>query len=104
MKICIKEKGNNAINTIFKVKNEIECIKPDKMINLSEIYYDPDITHSIIEEDQELIDEYCEIMFGNDINNIIPYISPWVLRFELDRYIFREDYYTMEKSKKISMK
>jgi DNA-directed RNA polymerase II subunit RPB1 len=96
MKICIKEKGNNAINTIFKVKNEIECIKPDKMINLSEIYYDPDITHSIIEEDQELIDEYCEIMFGNDINNIIPYISPWVLRFELDRYIFREDYYTME--------
>jgi DNA-directed RNA polymerase II subunit RPB1 len=53
-----------------------------KVTEKTEIFYDPDPLHTVIEADQDLVRLYYEI-FGEeqDIQNL----SPWVLRFELSR-------------------
>ena len=69
---------------ILTLKGKMEYTSLLNIVSLSEIYYDPDIRHTIIKEDQEIIDEYFEIM-GEDVENIKENISPWVLRLILDK-------------------
>lgn len=55
------------------------------------IYYDPDPLHSVITEDQEFLDVFYE-MPDFDISQV----SPWLLRFELDRKKMTDKKLTME--------
>jgi DNA-directed RNA polymerase II subunit RPB1 len=55
----------------------------------SEIWYDPDPAHTIIEEDSEMADSYWEMEYGlgdegSDHRNPPPHVSPWLLRLQLD--------------------
>ena len=55
------------------------------------IFYDPDPLHSVISEDQEFLDVFYE-MPDFDISQV----SPWLLRFELDRKKMTDKKLTME--------
>lgn len=55
------------------------------------IYYDPDPLKSVVPEDQEFLDIFYE-MPDFDISEI----SPWLLRFELDRKKMTDKKLTME--------
>ena len=55
------------------------------------IYYDPDPLHSVVPEDQEFLDIFYE-MPDFDMSQI----SPWLLRFELDRKKMTDKKLTME--------
>ena len=92
MMIHLKGKKDNEGNVnleynadeILTLKGKMEYTSLLNIVSLSEIYYDPDIRHTIIEGDQEIIDEYFEIM-GEDVENYKDNISPWVLRLILDK-------------------
>ena len=50
----------------------------------SEIYYDPDVRTTIIEEDMDMVDIDAKLKFPEDDDSLTSRISPWVLRIELD--------------------
>jgi len=50
----------------------------------SEIYYDPDIRNTIIEEDADMVEIEMKLKYPEDDNDTINRISPWLLRIELD--------------------
>ena len=92
MMIHLKEKtddnGNRRLlysaDEILSLKGKMEYTSLINIVSLSEIYYDPDIAHTVIEGDQDIIDSYLEIM-GDEIEDTLDYISPWVLRLVLDK-------------------
>lgn len=47
----------------------------------SELYYDPDPSKTIIDEDKNILADYFEMPDKDDDNNV----SPWLLRIELDK-------------------
>jgi DNA-directed RNA polymerase II subunit RPB1 len=57
----------------------------------SEIFYDPDVQNTVIEDDRELVETYFAIP-DEETEKMIPRMSPWLLRFELDRakYVDKE--------------
>ena len=67
-----------------KVKKDVmarlENLVLKDLVAVSEIYYDPVITETVVEADKDLIEGYYEIRTGDDSSNW----SPWLLRFELD--------------------
>ena len=78
MSIYLRE--NNYTNKeINKILEKIEYLSFNDVVEKYEIYYDPDIKNSIIEEDLEMVNNYLEIE-EEKINQIKNYISPWVLR------------------------
>jgi DNA-directed RNA polymerase II subunit RPB1 len=87
MTVYLKEKKNNEVyidDEIFKIREKVEYTSFLNILSLSEIYYDPDITNTIITEDSDIIDEYMLIR-GEEIDNIRDNISPWVLRLILNK-------------------
>ena len=92
MMIHLKEKTDNegkrrleyTPDEILSLKGKMEYTSLLNIVSLSEIYYDPDIAHTVIEGDQDIIDSYLEIM-GDEIEDTLDYISPWVLRLVLDK-------------------
>jgi DNA-directed RNA polymerase II subunit RPB1 len=73
MTIYLKEEGRYDINVAHKLISLLEFTTLKHVAKLSEIYYDPDPSNTIIEEDQELI------WFDQDLEKR-KYYSPWVLR------------------------
>eukprot|EP01080_Neovahlkampfia_damariscottae_P004653 gene4653-8226_t len=61
-----------------------------KMTDTSSIFYDPDPENTLIEQDEEFVQEYFE-MPGVEKNNL----SPWLLRLEINRKMKGKDI-TME--------
>ena len=57
MTIHLKEKIDDKYNAddILKLKGKMEYTSLLNIVSLSEIYYDPDITNSVIEEDRDFI-------------------------------------------------
>ena len=86
MTIHLKEKIDDKYNAddILKLKGKMEYTSLLNIVSLSEIYYDPDITNSVIEEDRDFIEEYLNIL-SEDIKNIKDFISPWAFRLILDK-------------------
>jgi len=78
------EKNEYTTEEILSLKGKMEYTSLLNIVTLSEIYYDPDIRNTIITEDQDIIDEYYNIMW-DDTENSLPYISPWLLRLVLDK-------------------
>ena len=72
-----------------KVKKDVmarlENLVLKDLVAVSEIYYDPVITETVVEADKDLIEGYYEIRTGDDSSNW----SPWLLRFELDEKMFQ---------------
>nr|AOE43181.1 RNA polymerase II largest subunit/RNA polymerase II core subunit [Cavenderia deminutiva] len=65
------------------VQCQLEYTTMARVTAATEIYYDPDIRNTVIEEDQEFLTNYF-LLPDDDIKEE-DVMSPWVLRIELDR-------------------
>ena len=74
MTIYLDEENRYNSETVHKMISTLEFTTIQHIAISSEIYFDPDITNTIIEEDQELI------LFQEERENY----SPWVLRIVID--------------------
>ena len=78
----------NVINNekLLQILNKIEYTLFNEIIEKSEIYYDPDLKNSIIDEDRDMVDDYIDLV-ERKFNEIYDnnYISPWVLRLIFKR-------------------
>ena len=85
MSIYLKEKEDGYNNDeILELRGKVEHTSLLNIVSLSEIYYDPDIKNTIIEEDRDLIEEYMVIL-EEEIDLMKDNISPWVLRLVLNK-------------------
>ena len=84
MSIYLNENNYNN-EELLQLFEKIEYNSFSDIIESSEIYYDPDINNSIIEDDLDMINEYIDIR-KEEINRLKDDISPWVLRI-----IFKEE-------------
>mmetsp|Transcript_20397 Transcript_20397/g.36277 ORF Transcript_20397/g.36277 Transcript_20397/m.36277 type:complete len:1619 (-) Transcript_20397:363-5219(-) len=67
-------------NLAIKILNKLEYTRLKDIVNRTELYYDPNIKESVVEEDRSFLQYY--FMFNdNDIEDT----SPWMLRMVLDR-------------------
>lgn len=60
-----------------KVRSLLEHTTLNHVANSSQIFYDPDVKHSVVEEDNQLLSVYYEF------DEPKPMLSPWLLRIEL---------------------
>jgi len=74
------------------VQAQLEYTTLAKVTAATEIYYDPDPEHTIIEEDQEFVQSYFELP---DEEIDVSCMSPWLLRIELDRQMVTDKRLTM---------
>ncbi len=84
MTIFLKKELSNLENYAKKLQTNIEHTTMMNVTVRSEIYYDPDIRNTIIEEDIDMVDIDAKLKYPEDDNEIVNRISPWVLRLELD--------------------
>jgi DNA-directed RNA polymerase II subunit RPB1 len=64
-----------------EVQVSIEYTTLKKVTDRTEIWYDPDVENTVIEDDQDTVFAYYSLMVGEDFSRF----SPWVLRIVLDR-------------------
>ena len=64
-----------------EVQVAIEYTTLRKVTDRTEIWYDPDIENTVIQEDEDTVFAYTSLMVGEDFSRY----SPWVLRIVLDR-------------------
>jgi len=80
--VGLKDKYDKQKAEIFK--NKIKNTHLKEFVNNVEIHYDPDLKKSNIESDRKMISDFLKYTVGP--NKKIPTdISPWVIRFSLDR-------------------
>ena len=84
MTVYLKKDYANLENYAKQLQTQIEHTTMMNVTERSEIYYDPDIRTTIIEEDADMVDIDARLKFSDDDNDLIDRISPWVLRIELD--------------------
>eukprot|EP01105_Mastigella_eilhardi_P009824 TRINITY_DN229_c0_g1_i2.p1 TRINITY_DN229_c0_g1~~TRINITY_DN229_c0_g1_i2.p1 ORF type:complete len:1834 (+),score=472.26 TRINITY_DN229_c0_g1_i2:323-5824(+) len=75
-----------------RVQCDLEHTTLRKVTAATEIYYDPDPVHTVVEEDRDFVQAYYEIP---DEETPLDHMSPWVLRLELDREMMTDKNLTM---------
>ena len=91
MTIYIKDAYNKNQDKCRDIKNRLEITTFKDIVSSSRIYYEPSDLNTTIENDKKLVDLYNE--FNYQINNND--MSPWLLRFELNRQKMLEHGLTM---------
>ena len=84
MTIFLKKEFANSENYAKKLQTNIEHTTMMNVTVRSEIYYDPDIRNTIIEEDADMVDIDAKLKYPEEDTEIVNRISPWMLRIELD--------------------
>jgi DNA-directed RNA polymerase II subunit RPB1 len=74
------------------VASELQHTTLRDVMQASEVYYDPDVRGTVVEADQELVEEYFEA----ELSDELPPLSPWLLRIELDPSILEDRNITMD--------
>ena len=82
MTIFLKEEYNQDKEKCKDIKNRLEITTFKDIVKVSRIYYDPDSFDTNIEEDKDLMKLYNEYLITSDCDKSL---SPWLLRFELDK-------------------
>jgi DNA-directed RNA polymerase II subunit RPB1 len=80
--IHLKSNVSNDKEIAKSVINKIEFTTLRDVTERTEIYYDPDMAHTVVEEDRDFMSFYCDIP-DDDFHP--DQASPWMLRFVLDR-------------------
>lgn len=86
----------NRLKLILNYKSKIEFTMMRDIVNLTEIYYDPNVKETIIEKDKDFLQftsQFYEEEIAKNENNL----SPWVLRVELDPKKVEDIVFDMEK-------
>ncbi|UJR32543.1 hypothetical protein I4U23_020005 [Adineta vaga] len=82
---------NNDSHTYAQIISRLEnCTLKHITLN-SKVYYDPDPRTTVIQEDQNWINDYNELPDSNHLQT-----SPWLLRIELDQRKICHKFLTME--------
>jgi len=68
------------------VHSMIEYTVLGDIVKSTAIYYDGDIRNSVVLKDREFVKEYYDL--GDDSEDDLRRLSPWVLRFELNKQVF----------------
>ncbi len=85
MTIYLKKEKSNSEAFAKKLQTRIEHTNMMHVTIRSEIFYDPDLKKTIIEEDEEMVDIDYKLKFSEEENTgIVSRYSPWVLRIEVD--------------------
>ena len=79
--IFLQEEVSGDSDTAKAVQSVLEHTLLSDVTSLTEIYYDPDIKNTVVEEDKEFVADYYD-MGGENFE--LSRLSPWVLRIELD--------------------
>jgi len=82
--IFLKKEFANSESYAKQLQTQIEHTTMMNVTVRSEIYYDPDVRTTIIEEDMDMVDIDAKLKFPEDDDSLTNRISPWVLRIELD--------------------
>lgn len=64
------------------------------IVIMTEIYYDSNIKNTCVEKDAEFVKDYYE--FGDESEDDLRRLSPWVLRIELNKQVFFDKKMKME--------
>mmetsp|Transcript_4461 Transcript_4461/g.6549 ORF Transcript_4461/g.6549 Transcript_4461/m.6549 type:complete len:1672 (+) Transcript_4461:139-5154(+) len=86
MTIYLKEKYNN-VKSLAEMKKKLVHMTLSTLVHETAIYYDPDISNSVIESDRSFLED---VMMDDDVS-----YSPWVLRVVLDKDSFNENKFEM---------
>jgi DNA-directed RNA polymerase II subunit RPB1 len=73
-----------------KIASSIEYTVLGKLLKSLQIWYDPDLLYTVVEEDQFLLDLYL-LELGEDDKNLY---APWILRLELDKTMILDTEFT----------
>jgi len=85
MTIFLNKENANSEVYAKRLQTRIEHTNMMHVTVKSEIYYDPDMRKTIIEEDIEMVDIDFKLKFNEDDNSgVLSHYSPWVLRIEID--------------------
>ena len=80
--VYLKEPWSKTKESAKDVQCYLEFTTLKQVTSMTEIYYDPEITKTIVDEDKEWVEQYYELPDEEvDLNRI----SPWVLRIVLNR-------------------
>ncbi|CAM0951685.1 unnamed protein product [Alopecurus aequalis] len=82
LSVYLKPEVNKKKELAKNVQCALEYTSLQSVTRATELWYDPDSTGTVIEEDAELVRSFCE-MPDDDID--LETMSPWLLRIELDR-------------------
>ncbi|OUM60211.1 hypothetical protein PIROE2DRAFT_46472, partial [Piromyces sp. E2] len=66
------------------IQTALEHTTLKKITQATEIYYDPDPTKTIIEEDRDFVEAYWDMELNTDSEVNPDLLSPWVLRIKID--------------------
>ncbi|XP_043467716.1 DNA-directed RNA polymerase II subunit RPB1-like [Leptopilina heterotoma] len=80
LEIHLKLENLSNAEVFLAALSRIEHTTLNNLLLSSAIYYDPDINNTVIPEDQEFVNVFEEV---DDLDPSS--LSPWLLRFELDR-------------------
>ena len=73
----------NTLDLAKKARNSIETTYMKDLVDSSSIYYEPNTELSTaVDDDKELLEYYKSL---NELIELEPMVSPWVLRFEMNR-------------------
>lgn len=76
-------KGDTSKEAAMRLRSRIEYTNLRSVTQMTEIYYDPDITSTVIEDDQDMVESY--FLIGDEAQDDQAAQSRWVLRITLDR-------------------
>lgn len=103
--IALRECDQLEPDRASKYSNMIEYTRLNDIVKGVQIYFDPDDSHSVIEEDREMLQEYYEFQkllqnatesrSGND-GAEKPSLEKWILRMEFDADLMLEKNITMD--------
>jgi DNA-directed RNA polymerase II subunit RPB1 len=77
--------------------SKIEHTTLSQVVQSTQIFYDPDPQTTIIQEDQDILDLYNDIVIDEGNGEKIP---PWVMRYVFDTNKFNTKHMTMDKIQK----
>ena len=93
LSIYLTDEVNNNADRAKEVMVSIEHTTLGHVTAATEIWYDPEVDDTIIEEDKDMVTTYYEIP---DIDIPPELISPWLLRLEINRSAFLDKKLTMK--------
>ncbi|EJK46059.1 hypothetical protein THAOC_35301 [Thalassiosira oceanica] len=83
--IHLKPQVSGDADIAKMVHSSIEYTVLGDVTKLTEIYYDPDPMNTIVEQDREFVKDYYEM--GEETQEDLSRLSPWVLRIELNQAV-----------------
>ena len=88
MTIYLQEHVSADADVAKLVHSMMEYTVLGDVVKVSEIYYDPDPSDTVVEKDREFVKEYYEM--SDETEDDLRRLSPWVLRFELNQTLCSE--------------